>query len=94
MGEIISGLVEYAIIHFTTEERLLKNYGYNDLANHKREHGEFKKHILELNNRYITDHSVSSMPLVQFVKDWFTKHIKMTDMKYVLFLKGKDLSLF
>ena len=93
LGEILSKLIEYAIIHFTTEERLMKKYGYHDLANHKKEHHEFKKHIVELNNSFYSNQSVFAGTVLKFVKDWLTKHIKMTDMKYASFLKDKDVSL-
>ena len=90
LGGILSNLIEYAIIHFATEERLMKKSGYHDLASHKKEHDEFKNHISELNNRYDNDQSVSAGTVARFIKDWLTKHIKMTDMKYAVFLQGKE----
>ncbi len=93
LGTILSQLIEYAIIHFTTEERLMKKYGYYDLANHKKEHDGFKKHILELKNKFNTDQSVSAATVAKFSKEWLTKHIKMTDMKYASFLEDKDITL-
>lgn len=93
LGEILSKLIEYSIIHFTTEERLMKKYGYYDLASHKKEHNEFKKHVLWLNNSFNSEQLVSAGAVVKFIKDWLVKHIKMIDMKYASFLKNKDMSL-
>ena len=94
LGRILSKLNEYAIIHFVTEERLMKKYGYHDLVNHKKEHNVFKKHISDLNKKSLSNQPVSAGTVVKFIKNWLTKHIKMSDMKYASFLKDKNVSLF
>jgi len=90
-GNILSRVVEYATIHFATEERLMKIHGYPELANHKKEHQELKENLLELNRRFNDGQSVSAGSVAVFLKDWLTNHIRMTDMKYGSFLKIKGM---
>ncbi len=89
LGNILSRLVEYATIHFATEERLMKIHGYSELADHRKEHQELKKNLLELNRRFNDGQPVSDGSVAIFLKDWLQKHIRMTDMKYASYLNSK-----
>jgi len=91
LGDILSRLIEYATIHFATEERLMKIHGYSELADHKKEHRELKDNLLELNRRFNRGQSVPTGSVAIFLKNWLKKHIRMTDMKYGSFIKSKGM---
>ena len=91
LAGILARLIEYAVIHLVTEERLLKTHGYPDLVSHKKEHDEFKKHIQELRRKFVADQTVPAVKVAEFLRDWLTNHIKLTDMKYRSFLNRKGV---
>ncbi len=91
LEETLSKLIEYAEMHFATEERLMKVHGYPGLASHKNEHGELKKHLLEINRRFNTDKLILADTVLYFLDDWAENHVKKTDMEYSSFLNSKGL---
>ncbi len=48
LGKLLDGLVEYANIHFSTEERYFVQFNYEHTAEHKREHSIISAKIEEL----------------------------------------------
>ena len=78
-------------MHFATEERLMKVHGYPGLANHKKEHDELKKHLLEINRRFNTDQLILAETVLYFLEDWADNHVKKTDMECGPFLNSKGV---
>ena len=91
LEETLSKLIEYAEMHFATEERLMKVHGYPGLASHKKEHDELKKHLLEINRRFNTDKLILADTVLYFLEDWAENHVKTTDMECSLFLNNKGV---
>lgn len=92
LGGILSKLVEYATIHFATEERLMKIHGYSGLAVHSREHQELRKQLLKLHDRFNEGKPVPADSVANFLTDWLAKHIRMTDMQFGSFLNSKGVT--
>ena len=91
LEETLSELIEYAAVHFATEERLMKVHGYPDLAEHEKEHEELKEHIMTLYSRFNKDQLILAETVAYFLEDWILNHIKRTDMKYSPFLNNKGV---
>jgi hemerythrin-like metal-binding protein len=91
LEETLSKLIEYAEMHFATEERLMNVHGYPGLASHKKEHGELQKHLLELNRRFNTDKLILAETVLYFLEDWVVSHVKTTDMECSSFLNSKGV---
>jgi len=91
LEETLSKLIEYAEMHFATEERLMKVHGYPGLASHKEEHGEIKKHLLEINRRFNTGKLVLAETVLYFLEEWVVYHVKTTDMECSSFLNSKGV---
>ena len=91
LEETLSTLIEYAEMHFATEERLMKVHGYPGLASHKNEHGELKKHLLEINRRFNTDKLILADTVLYFLEDWAVNHVKKTDTECSSFLNSKGV---
>ena len=49
---VLDGLVNYARVHFTHEESLLRQHGYPGFDAHKKEHDEMTTKILALRDRF------------------------------------------
>jgi len=92
LGKILNQLVGYTKAHFATEERLMAQYGYPNLAAQKREHEAFTKKVIDFKESFDSDRTSLSVSLTSFVKDWLFSHIAGTDKKYGAFFNSKGLS--
>jgi len=86
--EVLGELAEYATDHFSHEENLLTEYGFDPalLSEHTAEHRSLTEQV----QGYIQDaEQWSSLDLVvyDFLRDWTTNHLKETDSKYANFLQ-------
>jgi hemerythrin len=91
LGKVLSGLGQYCVSHFASEERLMRSHGYPDLAAHKDIHDKMTAKVTALIQDYQAGKTLMSVSVSAFLKDWLTKHIQQTDMKYAPFLKGKGV---
>lgn len=88
IGEILYGLVEYAINHFIVEEDLFKRYEYPQSDSHTDEHNSFNAKAVELLQDYENGKEVGEQTL-EFLKNWLKHHILVNDKAYVPYLKDK-----
>jgi hemerythrin len=87
VGEILEGLVEYAMDHFIVEEDLFNRLGYPETAAHKKEHDEFTRQAIELLLKFEQGEVVSEDTL-EFLQAWLVHHIMRIDRAYLPFLKA------
>jgi hemerythrin len=93
LGKILSELVSYTAVHFKAEEKLMQEHGYPEFNEHKAKHDAMNKKVMDLKRQFDSGKGdVLTNSVGIFLKDWLTKHIKGTDMKYAPFLKQKGVS--
>ncbi|MBN1768832.1 MAG: hemerythrin family protein [Prolixibacteraceae bacterium] len=81
----IEEMENYIKTHFTSEEIMMKNAGYEGLDQHLNEHQFYIDKVQDLRERYEQGRLILSLEVTNFIKDWITNHIMVTDQKY----KGK-----
>jgi hemerythrin len=91
LGRILDELIQYTVVHFSTEERLFKQYGYPDSVAHKKEHDDLTAQVKKLQTDLKSGKITLSMQLGTFLKDWLKNHILQTDKKYAPFLIAKGV---
>ena len=91
LGKIINGLINYAGIHFKTEERYFDQFGYPEANNHKKLHSDFVKKICEFKDSFETSKFGLTIEVMNFLSDWLQNHIKGVDMRYGPFFNEKGL---
>lgn len=91
LGELVQGLVDYAIYHFKTEENYMLQYNYSDYTTHKGEHDNFNAKVTDVNKRFREGKLVLSSEITNFVKDWIINHILVVDKKYVPFFRSQGM---
>ncbi len=89
LEDILSGLYEYALEHFASEETLFDRYGYPDREEHKKEHVAFMEKVIEFKQGFEEGRLLLSMDVINFLLDWLGTHIEDTDKKYASFLSEK-----
>ncbi|MCX8125342.1 MAG: bacteriohemerythrin [Spirochaetes bacterium] len=91
MEEILRSLANYTKIHFTHEEDYMQLYGYPEYEKHRQEHEALTNQVMDFLNRYQQGKASFSLELMNFLKDWLTKHILGSDKKYKEFFVAKNI---
>lgn len=87
--ERLKFLRRYAVEHFATEQKIMKDAGYPDYQEHFEQHMYFLKRVGALDNRLREEgHSEKLTREVHFYTlEWFISHIQSADMLVVEFLR-------
>ena len=82
-------LRRYAVDHFATEQKIMKEAGYEGYQAHFGEHMYFLQHVGALYKQLCDEgHSDKlSREVYYYALEWFIAHIQSADMKVVEFLK-------
>ncbi len=90
VGETLKFLEDYVKTHFSTEERLMKQYGYPEFAAHRKLHEGFVEAFLKLKEEAAKGASLTLVTQVnKTVVDWWINHILKVDKKLGAFLQEK-----
>ena len=82
LSKIVQELVDYTRFHFTHEEKMLERAGYSELTEHKRVHRAMIAQVENFRNQVGSGAATTPLKLMAFLKDWLSKHILETDMRY------------
>ncbi|MBF0214611.1 MAG: bacteriohemerythrin [Magnetococcales bacterium] len=92
LQSILDELINYATTHFTREERLLNDHGYDGVTEQHHQHVKFINYIREQNRELSREDSFAlASELLKFLKDWLLQHILKHDMGYKAFLAAKGV---
>lgn len=80
--KVVNDLSEYAVIHFKTEEDIMKKIDYPEYKMHKKEHETFVNKVIELQTKLQNGAFVLSIEVLNFLKDWLINHILKVDKMY------------
>jgi hemerythrin len=89
--DIINKMAEYTKFHFSTEEKYMKRFGYQDYEEHKMEHEKFVDKVLAFKTDYESGKAGISYDILNFLKDWLVGHIQGTDKKYAALFIEKGI---
>lgn len=89
--ELISSLLEFSKViheHFDFEEKLLAEYGFKGLKNHKAGHEEISDMINSVIMPAMLDEEgdIPAQPIISIVR-WFENHLKTEDTRYFQSIK-------
>ena len=91
LGKILSGMADYTVTHFATEEKYFEKFGYPDAKTHNQEHADFVKRVSEFKSEFEKGDISLTIPVMTFLKDWLMNHIKGSDKQYGPFLNAKGI---
>lgn len=89
LSETLSKMTEYSLEHLSDEEKLLEEKGFPLYDEHVQLHEDFKLKILELCTIPGSRSQQVTPELLQYLFDWWSKHILQEDKKYSEYLKSK-----
>lgn len=81
-GAMLAFLAEYAVSHFTTEERYMRDVGYPGLPRHREEHERFVADLEALGRDFRDGGATTDLVgrVNRQVGDWLRGHVCVTDM--------------
>lgn len=83
MGEILDEMSEYAKYHFHTEEKYFDQFNFELKEEHKLQHNEFAKKIIEFRRDFRAKRTALTYKLMNFLRNWLIDHIQYEDRKYI-----------
>ena len=88
---VLDKLVEYALVHFTAEERLMQQHDFPGLSTHQTQHEMFRQKIAT----YLDDQKAGKpgvpVSLLLFMQEWMKQHLLTTDRQYSAFLNARGV---
>ena len=81
VDEVLQGLVDYTISHFSFEENLMAEGGYPLSDAHRQVHHAFTKRIEEYRRQHQSGKDVARQ-LIAELQIWLTNHIRNDDRDY------------
>ena len=91
LGVIVGQLAAYTEIHFRTEEEILRNVKYPSLAIHRDEHHKFEAQVDKFKREIELSGSTNSIDMLDFLKEWLTKHIRQVDRQYAAYVNERGI---
>ncbi len=88
LKEIVEQLKDYAVYHFRTEEGIMQEAQYSDIAGHRDEHAMFVDQILLFDLDVILASEGLAWDMLHFLRGWLTNHILVVDKKFAAELHG------
>jgi len=93
LPRLLNEIVEYASLHFRTEEKIMLELKYDGYDEHHKEHEAIKSDIYKECKRVVEKEATAMdvMWLYNYMNNWLKHHILDVDMMYVEAFKAYKL---
>ena len=91
LRQLVLDLVEYTRFHFSSEEKLMKQYGMEKVKKHLKEHRALLKHLNHIVDAITEGKRPAFYSGYDVSNDWFLAHILGHDKKMGKFLNSKGV---
>ncbi|MES9939387.1 MAG: bacteriohemerythrin [Candidatus Thiodiazotropha sp. 6PLUC2] len=92
ISDIIDATVDYTLSHFSFEEALIEDAGYEFVRPHKKVHELFIRRVSEFQERFKKGEDISE-ELHDLLARWLFNHIRNDDAAYVKAVKNNIISM-
>lgn len=92
IAELLTGMTDYALEHFRSEEYLMAEYGYDQKDQQVEQHQSFVEKTQKFIAASEMGPNILSNALLDYLGTWLVDHILKEDMMYKEFFNSKGLS--
>lgn len=92
LKSVFDELLDYTGYHFSAEEAAFERFGYPQCDTHKVQHAELVQEATRLRADLEAGKSMVAVEVMEFLRDWLTRHIKGCDRLYSEFFQDKDVA--
>ncbi len=75
-------LLEITAAHFTTEEALMEELGYDGLEEHREEHQDLLQRVGRFQSVLAEGRQTITLPVLQYIQHWLLGHIRGADCEF------------
>jgi len=86
LAAVLEELINCTAWHFSHEERLMLQYGYEGLEEHRAAHLELISSVRALQQDILEGNRAIADSVIEFLERWLTEHILTDDLKLGSFL--------
>jgi hemerythrin-like metal-binding protein len=92
---LLDQLVNYAVFHFETEDRLMREYGIDPRHHelHNESHGRFAAQISAMRTAYVNSDTLTGGDLLTFLANWLVFHILGEDQALARQMRAIDAGM-
>jgi len=90
IADILGEMTNYLGYHFDTEEQLMIDQGYPDIASHREEHQAFVTQTAYFIATYREGEGSLKSDMLLFLKEWLVEHTLKSDAAFGHFLKAQS----
>jgi len=94
LKKVFDELLEYTGYHFSAEEAAFDHFGYPQCDTHKVQHAELVREATRLRADLEAGKAMIAVDVMEFLRDWLTRHIKGCDKLYSSFFRDKEVERF
>ena len=91
LSELLDRFIEFARMHFASEEQLMAQAEFAGLVEHRVEHQSLLAQILHMARRLQYGEGVEMSAMIGFLRTWFTDHIEGLDQQYGPWLNERGI---
>ncbi len=91
LGHLLDQVVDYAHVHFVTEEQIMEDAFYPLFETHRVQHRRILACVEALRQKHAGGSGVASVDVLDFLTDWFAKHTLCHDVamaRYVISVRN------
>ena len=92
VGKLLNQLLDYTVLHFAFEEKLLNTNNYPDSKTHIKLHSDLIEEVKAFRKKYESGSAMLSLELMNFLKKWLVEHILNSDKKYSAHLNANGVN--
>ncbi|MCU7933322.1 MAG: bacteriohemerythrin [Candidatus Thiodiazotropha sp. (ex Dulcina madagascariensis)] len=82
IGNRLDNLIDFVVVHFETEERMMEERGYSGLDAHREEHDRLVQTCTDLQDKFHSGETDIEEGTMNFIKSWLDNHIPVIDKSY------------
>jgi hemerythrin len=88
--ETMGRMVEYVRFHFGAEQELMQRINYPEYQEHKKQHDEMIRNILDAVKGYNDGRKFVPNMFVRTLRDWILSHIAFYDKRYAFYISAQQ----